>query len=123
MNPQKGRRKSQIQEFIDYHESAGIQHLKPFPLIIFVETVKNFKSNGVEFLNTPKSYYENLESRVGKIDENIDELSRYGILVDSDENGYLLQVFTKPLQDRPTFFLKLFKERAPAEPLQKERKF
>ena len=108
--PAKGKKKSQIQEFIDYYESAGIQHLA-LSTDNILETVKNFKSNGVEFLNTPKSYYENLESRVGKIDEDIDELSKYGILVDSDENGYLLQIFTKPLQDRPTLFFEIIQRK------------
>ena len=108
--PAKGKKKSQIQEFIDYYESAGIQHLA-LSTDNILETVKNFKSNGVEFLNTPKSYYRKLESRVGKVDENIDELSKYGILVDSDENGYLLQIFTKPLQDRPTLFFEIIQRK------------
>ena len=106
----KGKKKSQILEFIDYYQSAGIQHLA-LSTDNILETIKNFKLNGVEFLNTPKSYYESLESRVGKIDENIDELSKYGILVDFDENGYLLQIFTKPLQDRPTLFFEIIQRK------------
>ncbi len=108
--PAEGKKKSQIQEFIDYYETSGIQHLALSTKNI-IKTVKHMKSKGVEFLNTPKSYYENLISRVGKIEEDIKILKELGILVDSDENGYLLQIFTKPLQDRPTLFFEIIQRK------------
>ena len=108
--PAKGKKKSQIQEFIDYYGSPGIQHIALSTKNI-IKTVKAMKSNGVEFLQTPKSYYKNLISRVGQIEENIEILEELGILVDSDENGYLLQIFTKPLQDRPTLFFEIIQRK------------
>tara|TARA_B100000965_G_scaffold19910_1_gene14859 strand:- start:893 stop:1228 length:336 start_codon:yes stop_codon:yes gene_type:complete len=76
-----------------------------------ITTVKIMKKNGVEFLKTPKSYYNNLSDRVGDIDENIETLSELGILVDRDENGYMLQIFTSPIQDRPTLFLEIIQRK------------
>ena len=108
--PAKGLKKSQIQEFIDYYETAGVQHLALSTKDI-IQSVKVMKDNGVEFLPTPKSYYDNLLSRVGEINEDIDQLKNLGILVDSDENGYMLQIFTKPLQDRPTLFFEIIQRK------------
>ncbi len=108
--PAKGLKKSQIQEFIDYYETAGIQHLA-FSTKNIISTVKTMRNNGVDFLPTPSSYYEKLTDRVGNIDEDIHILEKLGILVDSDENGYMLQIFTKPLQDRPTLFFEIIQRK------------
>ena len=108
--PADGLRKSQIQEFIDYYETAGIQHLALSTKNI-VQSVEKMKKNGVEFLPTPDSYYDSLIERVGEIDEDIETLKSLGILVDRDENGYMLQIFTKPLQDRPTLFFEIIQRK------------
>ena len=108
--PASGLRKSQIQEFIDYYETAGVQHVALASKDI-VKTVKMMKKNGVEFLPTPSFYYKNIHQRIGEIDEDIDSLKNLGILVDKDENGYMLQVFTKPLQDRPTLFFEIIQRK------------
>tara|TARA_Y100001970_G_C14232415_1_gene859506 strand:+ start:1822 stop:2916 length:1095 start_codon:yes stop_codon:yes gene_type:complete len=108
--PAEGLKKSQIQEFIDYYETAGIQHLA-FSTKDIIQTVKLMRNNGVEFLPTPPSYYDTITERVGDIDEDIDILAKLGILVDSDENGYMLQIFTKPLQDRPTLFFEIIQRK------------
>ena len=108
--PADGLKKSQIQEYIDYYETAGIQHLA-FSTKDIISTVKLMKKNGVEFLPTPDTYYKKLTDRVGPIDEDINVLSQLGILVDSDENGYMLQIFTKPLQDRPTLFFEIIQRK------------
>ena len=108
--PAEGLKKSQIQEFIDYYETAGIQHLALSTKDI-ISTVKIMRKKGVDFLPTPRSYYENLSERIGDIDENIEILADLGILVDADENGYMLQIFTKPLQDRPTLFFEIIQRK------------
>ena len=108
--PADGLKKSQIQEFIDYYETAGIQHWA-FSTKDIIETVRLMRKNGIEFLPTPATYYEKLTDRVGHIDEDLDILSKLGILVDSDENGYMLQIFTKPLQDRPTLFFEIIQRK------------
>ena len=108
--PAEGLKKSQIQEFIDYYGTAGIQHLA-FSTKDIIQTVKLMRYNGVEFLPTPQSYYETLMKRVGNIQEDIETLAKLGILVDSDENGYMLQIFTKPLQDRPTLFFEIIQRK------------
>ena len=108
--PAEGLKKSQIQEFIDYYETAGIQHLALSTKDI-ISTVKVMRKKGVDFLPTPQSYYENLSDRIGNIDENIEILADLGILVDADENGYMLQIFTKPLQDRPTLFFEIIQRK------------
>lgn len=108
--PAKGLRKSQIQEFIDYYQTAGIQHIAMSTRDI-IETVSTLRKNGIEFLQVPKSYYEGLIDRVGDIGENVDELAELGILVDKDENGYMLQIFTKPIQDRPTLFYEVIQRK------------
>ncbi|MFL2983641.1 MAG: 4-hydroxyphenylpyruvate dioxygenase [Candidatus Neomarinimicrobiota bacterium] len=108
--PAEGLKKSQIQEFIDYYETAGVQHLALSTRDI-INSVKIMRDNGVEFLPTPKTYYDNLTTRVGDIDEDLEQLKNLGILVDNDENGYMLQIFTKPLQDRPTLFFEIIQRK------------
>jgi len=108
--PAEGLRKSQIQEFIDFYQGAGIQHVAMSTRNI-IETVSRLKENGVEFLQTPKTYYENLTDHIGEIDEDLEELAELGILVDRDEDGYMLQVFTKPIQDRPTLFFEIIQRK------------
>ncbi|WP_026732475.1 4-hydroxyphenylpyruvate dioxygenase [Fischerella sp. PCC 9605] len=104
--PAKGRRKSQIEEYLQYNNGPGVQHIACATNNI-IETVSKLKKAGVEFLHVPTTYYENLEERVGKIDEPIEQLQELGILVDRDEDGYLLQIFTQPVQDRPTLFFEV----------------
>jgi len=101
--PAKGLKMSQIEEYINYYHGAGVQHIALSTNDI-ISTVKRMRDQGVEFISVPKTYYENLSDRVGEIKEDLKELAKYGILVDRDEQGYLLQLFTKPIQDRPTFF-------------------
>jgi 4-hydroxyphenylpyruvate dioxygenase len=101
---------SQIQEYIDYYKSAGAQHLALLCRDI-QHTVTKLMENGVEFLTVPDSYYAELPSRVGEIDENVDDLKRLGILVDRDDEGYLLQIFTKPVEDRPTVFYEILQRK------------
>ena len=108
--PADGLKKSQIQEFVEFYEGAGIQHIAMSSRDI-IKTVKKLKSNGVEFLLTPQSYYDTLIARVGEFEEDINILSELGILVDSDENGYMLQIFTKPIQDRPTLFYEIIQRK------------
>lgn len=104
--PAKGQRKSQIQEYLEYNCGAGVQHVA-LATDNIIETVTQLRSAGVEFLATPKTYYDRLAARVGSIDEPIDKLAELGILVDRDEDGYLLQIFTQPVQDRPTLFFEV----------------
>jgi 4-hydroxyphenylpyruvate dioxygenase len=104
--PATGKRKSQIQEYLDYHHGPGVQHVACATRDI-IETVYNLRSRGLEFLRVPSTYYEDLEQRVGKIDEPLDKLAELGILVDRDEEGYLLQIFTQPVEDRPTLFFEV----------------
>lgn len=102
--------KSQIQEYIDFYRSAGAQHVALLCRDV-MDTVGKLQDNGVEFLRVPDTYYEELPDRVGEIDEDIDELKRLGILVDRDDEGYLLQIFTKPVEDRPTLFFEVIQRR------------
>ena len=104
--PAEGKKKSQIQEYLDYYQGPGAQHLALSTGNI-IETVTALRDNGVEFLRVPMTYYEQLEARVGKIDEPVEKLAELGILVDRDEEGYLLQLFTKPVEDRPTVFYEI----------------
>lgn len=108
--PAKGKKRSQIQEYIDFYNGAGVQHIAIATEDI-VSTIKTLKSRGVEFLNIPMSYYEHLLQRVGEIDEDLKQLAETGILVDRDEDGYLLQTFTKPLEDRPTLFFEIIERK------------
>jgi 4-hydroxyphenylpyruvate dioxygenase len=108
--PAKGKKKSQIEEYLDFYKSAGIQHIAlTTPDIL--ETVSDLQKRGVEFLHVPTLYYSELEKRVGKIDEDIKSLEKNGILVDRDEDGYLLQIFTKPVEDRPTLFFEIIQRK------------
>lgn len=108
--PANGKRKSQIEEYVDYYRSAGVQHIAMHTSDI-IETVRKLRENGVEFLNVPQTYYDDLTARVGKIDEDLKSLAKFGILVDRDEHGYLLQLFTKPIEDRPTLFLEVIQRK------------
>jgi 4-hydroxyphenylpyruvate dioxygenase len=104
--PASGRRKSQIQEYLDYNHGPGVQHVA-FATRDIVATVAELRRRGLEFLRVPATYYEDLDARVGKLDEPIDQLARLGILADRDDEGYLLQIFTQPVEDRPTLFFEV----------------
>lgn len=104
--PAEGRRKSQIDEYLDWYNGPGIQHVAMNTKDICA-TVRELRNREIDFLRVPDTYYEELRDRVGEIDEDIDELRELGILVDRDEDGYLLQIFTQPLQDRPTLFFEV----------------
>jgi 4-hydroxyphenylpyruvate dioxygenase len=104
--PAEGKKKSQIQEYLDFYHGPGVQHIAMSTGSI-IDTVSQLRDNGVEFLRVPTTYYDVLEERVGKINEPVDKLAELGILVDRDEEGYLLQIFTKPVEDRPTVFFEI----------------
>ncbi|MGH2574418.1 MAG: 4-hydroxyphenylpyruvate dioxygenase [Ignavibacteria bacterium] len=108
--PAEGKKKSQIEEYLDFYKSPGVQHIAMNTSNI-VETVGELQKRGVEFLRVPTTYYRELQGRVGKIDENILDLERLGILVDRDDDGYLLQIFTKPVEDRPTLFFEVIQRK------------
>jgi len=108
--PAEGKKKSQIEEYIDFYEGAGVQHLAVATDDI-VKTVTEMKNRGVEFLYVPNTYYDDLLDRVGEIDEDIEPLKERGILVDRDDEGYLLQLFTKPQMDRPTVFFEIIQRK------------
>ena len=104
--PAEGKRKSQIEEYIEYYRGAGAQHIAMATRDI-VKCVTELTARGVEFLSIPDQYYDEVPERVGEIDEQLDDLRRLGILVDRDDEGYLLQIFTKPVGDRPTVFFEI----------------
>jgi 4-hydroxyphenylpyruvate dioxygenase len=104
--PAEGKKKSQIEEYLDYYRTPGVQHIALITGDI-LGTVSALKANGMEFLRVPHSYYEEAPLRVGQINEDMAQLEELGILVDRDDEGYLLQVFTKPVQDRPTVFFEI----------------
>ncbi len=108
--PAEGRKKSQIEEYLDFYDGPGIQHIALATENI-IETVTRLSAQGMEFLVVPTTYYEELAGRVGKIDEPIKELARLGILVDRDDEGYMLQIFTKPVEDRPTLFYEIIQRK------------
>lgn len=108
--PAEGKRKSQIEEYLDFYEGEGVQHVAIATANI-ITTVRKLKAKGIEFLNTPDTYYDDLLERVGEIDEDLAPLRELKILVDRDEEGYLLQIFTKPLQDRPTVFFEIIQRK------------
>ena len=108
--PAEGKKKSQIEEYIEFYEGPGVQHLA-LATDDIVHTVSELKKRGVEFLSVPDYYYDELPSRVGQIDEDIKILKSLDILVDRDEEGYLLQIFTKPLEDRPTLFFEIIERK------------
>ncbi len=108
--PAEGRKRSQIEEYLDFYGGAGVQHVA-IATDDIVETVSALRANGVELLETPASYYATLGERVGAIAEDVAVLRDLDILVDRDDNGYMLQIFTKPLQDRPTLFFEIIQRR------------
>lgn len=109
--PAEGKKKSQVEEYLEFYEGEGVQHIAVATKDI-VTTVRAMKARGVEFLPAPPgAYYDELSARVGKIDEDIAPLRELGILVDRDEEGYLLQIFTKPVEDRPTLFFEIIQRK------------
>ena len=108
--PAEGKKKSQVEEFLDFYNGEGVQHVAIATSNI-IETVTMLQNNGVEFLKVPGSYYDTVLDRVGKIDENLEPLRDLGILIDRDDEGYLLQIFSKPLQDRPTLFFEIIQRK------------
>jgi 4-hydroxyphenylpyruvate dioxygenase len=108
--PAKGLKKSQIEEYLDFYRGAGVQHIAVATDNI-LETVGQMRRNGVDFLYVPENYYDDVLYRVGHIEENLEDLKALNILIDRDEDGYLLQIFTKPIQDRPTVFFEIIQRR------------
>jgi 4-hydroxyphenylpyruvate dioxygenase len=108
--PAEGKKKSQVEEYLDFYAGEGCQHVALATNNI-IETVSDLKKRGVEFLKIPGSYYEDLLKRVGHIDEDLVPIQELGILVDRDEEGYLLQIFTKPVEDRPTLFFEIIQRK------------
>lgn len=104
--PAQGKKKSQIEEYLDFYKGPGVQHIAIATKDI-IQTVSELRKRGVEFLYVPSSYYDDVLDRVGKINESLEELKKLNILIDRDEEGYLLQIFTKPIQDRPTVFFEI----------------
>lgn len=108
--PAEGRKKSQIEEYIDFYNGAGVQHIAVATDNI-IETVSQLQNRGVEFLTVPSTYYDTVLDRVGEIDEDLEPLRDLGILIDRDDEGYLLQIFTKPVLDRPTMFFEIIQRK------------
>lgn len=108
--PAEGKRKSQIEEYLEYYGGPGVQHIALATKDI-LQTVSKIQAQGVDFLTVPHSYYTELQARIGKIDEPIEELERLGILVDRDDEGYMLQIFTRPVEDRPTLFFEIIQRK------------
>ena len=108
--PAEGRRKSQIEEYLDFYQGPGVQHMALATNDI-IETVTKMQQQGVSFLTVPHSYYSSLQERVGKLDEPVDDLEKLGILVDRDDEGYMLQIFTRPVEDRPTVFYEIIQRK------------
>jgi 4-hydroxyphenylpyruvate dioxygenase len=108
--PAEGRKKSQIEEYLDFYHGAGVQHIA-IETDNIIETVGELRRRGIEFLYVPETYYDDIPERVGQIDEDLDALKKLNILIDRDEDGYLLQIFTKPVEDRPTLFYEIIQRR------------
>ncbi|HLG98740.1 MAG TPA: 4-hydroxyphenylpyruvate dioxygenase [Bryobacteraceae bacterium] len=108
--PAVGKKKSQIEEYLEYYRGPGVQHIALATNDI-IGTVSKLRSQGVDFLRVPTTYYDDLEKRCGKIDEPVDQLADLGILVDRDDEGYMLQIFTKPVEDRPTLFYEIIQRK------------
>ena len=108
--PAEGKKKSQVEEYLDFYEGEGVQHIAVATDNI-IKTVRDLKSRGVEFLRVPETYYDAVTDRVGEIDEDIAPLRELGILVDRDDEGYLLQIFTKPVEPRPTMFFEIIQRK------------
>ena len=108
--PAEGKKKSQVEEYLEFYNGEGVQHVAVATNDI-VKTVTDIQKRGVEFLNIPTSYYDELPDRVGHIDEDLEPLKKLGILVDRDNEGYLLQIFSKPVEDRPTLFFEIIQRK------------
>lgn len=108
--PAEGKKKSQVEEYLDFYPGPGVQHIALATKDI-VHTVKKLRDQGVEFLRVPHAYYTELQERVGNIDEPVEELEQLGILVDRDNEGYMLQIFTRPVEDRPTLFFEIIQRK------------
>jgi 4-hydroxyphenylpyruvate dioxygenase len=108
--PAEGKKKSQIDEYLEFYHGPGVQHIAITTHDV-VKTVTELQRRGVDFLRVPTNYYDDLEKRVGKIDEDVESLRKLGILVDRDDEGYLLQIFTKPVEDRPTLFYEIIQRK------------
>jgi 4-hydroxyphenylpyruvate dioxygenase len=108
--PAEGKRKSQIEEYLDFYAGPGVQHIA-LATDDILHTVKSLHAQGIDFLRVPHTYYSELQGRVGVIDEPIDELEELGILVDRDHEGYMLQIFTRPVEDRPTLFFEIIQRK------------
>ncbi len=108
--PAEGKKKSQVEEYLDFYNGEGVQHVAIATNDI-VATVTELQNRGIEFLNIPPSYYETVLERVGKIDEDLAPLQKLGVLIDRDEEGYLLQIFSKPIEDRPTLFFEIIQRK------------
>lgn len=108
--PAEGKKKSQVEEYLDFYEGEGVQHIAVATDNI-IETVTDLQNRGVEFLTIPGSYYDTILERVGEIDEDLEPLRHLGILIDRDDEGYLLQIFTKPVEDRPTMFFEIIQRK------------
>jgi 4-hydroxyphenylpyruvate dioxygenase len=108
--PAKGKKKSQIDEYLEFYEGPGCQHIA-ISTDNIIDTVTKLRDNGVEFLRVPGTYYDTVTERVGKIDEDLAPIRDLGILVDRDEEGYLLQIFSKPMEDRPTLFYEIIQRK------------
>ena len=108
--PAEGKKKSQVEEYLEFYNGEGCQHVAMATNDI-VQTVTELSNRGVEFFQIPTTYYDDLLQRVGNIDEDLEPLKELGILVDRDEEGYLLQIFTKPVEDRPTLFFEIIQRK------------
>jgi 4-hydroxyphenylpyruvate dioxygenase len=108
--PAEGRKKSQIEEYLDFYHGAGVQHIA-IETDDIIATVGELRRRGIEFLYVPETYYDDIPQRVGHIDEDLEALKKLNILIDRDEDGYLLQIFTKPVEDRPTLFYEIIQRR------------
>jgi len=108
--PATGKKKSQIEEYLEFYGGPGVQHIAMATDNI-IETVRTLRRQGIDFLRVPSTYYEELQGRVGKIDEPVEALAEQGILVDRDDEGYMLQIFTKPVEDRPTLFYEVIQRK------------
>jgi 4-hydroxyphenylpyruvate dioxygenase len=108
--PAQGKKRSQVEEYLDYFPGPGVQHIA-LATDDILDTVTRLTEQGVDFLHVPHSYYTELQNRVGKIDEPVEELEKLGILADRDDEGYMLQIFTKPVEDRPTLFYEIIQRK------------
>jgi 4-hydroxyphenylpyruvate dioxygenase len=111
VEPIPGKRKSQIEEFLAFHHGPGVQHIA-FHTQDIIHSIEMLESLGIHFISTPESYYDMLPERIGSISEDIDALRRVNVLVDRDEWGYLLQIFSLPIQCRPTLFIEIIQRKA-----------